>query len=199
MSNIATNTDFIGRFYVANNADSVAVAAELNYLVSTYEELFLRELLGPHFYPLFVAWYGKSAGDRLADPYNVVFDGLLNGKLFENIEGVTRYSRPIKESIMGYLYDKWNRDNLTQTVAMGEVKTDSQNAQPGNPTYKVVDRWNEMVNSVRLMWQWLNKELENDTNWQNWRRDSGSYGPYMYTAGYYPCRGIFKPINRLDL
>lgn len=198
MSNITANTDFIGRFYVANNVESESVAAQLTYLISTYEELFLRSLLGPYYYQLFVDWYAKNEENRLLDPNNETFAGLLAGVTFENRQSVLVYSKPIKQSIMGYLYDRWNRENLTQTVAMGEVKTDSQNATTGAATYKVVDRWNEMATNVRLMWQWLDKQLDSQTQWQDWcKQDNGGRALYFYW--YYPDRDIFKMINRLDL
>lgn len=198
MANIAQNTDFIGRFYVANQVDSLQVAAQLNYLISTYEELFLRDILGPYYYPLFIAWFALDAPGRAADPNNATFAGLLNGVSFENKQSILQYSQPIIKSIMAYLYDKWNRENLTQTVAMGEVNTDSQNAAAGTPTYKVVDRWNEMVGNVRLMWQWLDKQLDGQAQWQDWRkRDNDGRSLYLYW--YYPNRGIFNTVNRLDI
>jgi hypothetical protein len=81
---------------------------------------------------------------------------------------------------------------------MGEVRTDSQNASAGSPTYKVVDRWNEMVGNVRLMWQWLDKQLDGQTQWQDWRKRDND-GRALYFYWYYPDRDIFKMINRLDL
>jgi hypothetical protein len=105
MSNICANTDFIGRFYVANNDESPQVIAQLNYLIATYEELFLRSLLGPYYYPLFVQWLGETAPDKLLNPNNTTFAGLINGVTFENTQSVLQYSKPIKQSIMGYLYN----------------------------------------------------------------------------------------------
>lgn len=176
MGSIAKNTDFIGRFYVSNQIDSATVAAQLNNLVSTYEPVFLRMLLGPAQYELFKAWYNT---DPL--PVNTTWSFLIAGGNYEK-GGSTCYAPPVKELILAYLYDKWNRENLSQTAAMGEVETDSQNASPGTATYKVVDRWNEMAAGCSETHDYLVKNLG-----ASYRGDNRALPE------------IFRYINRLDL
>ncbi len=177
MSYIAANTDFKGRFYVSN-WDITTVASQLNYLVSTYEPVFLRMLLGNVQYAEFKAWYDLAIEAR---PVNAVWTFLLAGGNFEK-GSHTHYAPPVKGLILAYLYDKWNRENLSQTVAMGEVNTDSQNASAGTPVYKVVDRWNEMASGCLAVYEYLYDNLGSD-----------------YRGSSCDLPEIFRYVNRLDL
>lgn len=176
MANIVNNTDFKGRFHVSN-WDTATVAAQLNYLVSTYEAVFLRMLLGNAQYTLFKEWYDTAA----PRPVNAVWTALLAGGNFEK-GSHTHYAPPVKDLILAYLYDKWNRENLSQTVAMGEVNTDSQNASAGTAVYKVVDRWNEMASGCLAVYEYLYDNLGSD-----------------YRGSSCDLPEIFRYINRLDL
>lgn len=194
MGNIINNTAFVGRFLVANG-DVSPVSVQLNYLVTTFQEQYLRMLLGPVYYQEFITWYDTPVVDR---PVNATWSGLLDGTTFTDTYQRQQYLYPLANALTAFCYDRWNRQNLSQTVSMGEVATDSQNASPASATYKVVDRWNEMVEIARTQWLWLDKQLGSEANWVQWKQQQYNWN-WGYYADYYPNEEIFNPINRLDL
>lgn len=197
MNRIINNTNFVGRFSVANNT-TVTVAAILNDMVDTNQELYLRELLGPVYYAQFSAWYDLPIIDR---PINVTWSGLINGIQFTDIGSNQRYLQPISKALLGYCYDRWNRQNLTQTVAMGEANTDMQNAGIGVTMYKTIDRWNEAVDVTRTAWLWLDKNLQGESDWVQWKSQISNWWntSWLYFWYDFPDIEIMHYQNRLDL
>lgn len=184
MQSIINNTAFVGDYFVANQT-SVPVAANLNNIVAVNQEKYLRELLGPIYYERFADWYDTNP----TRPANETFEKLLTGTTFTSTWGVIMYMPPISKPLKAYCYSAWNNRNATQTVAMGEVETESQNAMMASATLKVVNRWNEMVSETIATWEWLNKQLKNESDWTTW----------VNQARWYYTQGIFKRKNRLDL
>lgn len=184
MKPIITNTAFVGNYFIANPTAPM-MAAQLNNLIAINQEAYLRELLGPLYYNDFASWF--DADER---PENPTYEGLLTGATFKTLQqSIDMYMPPISRPITAYCYSAWNSRNATQTVAMGEVETDSQNATHSSAIIKVVDRWNEMVSDSIATWEYLNKQLNNEPNWISWKYQSKRY----YT------NGIFIKKNRLDL
>ena len=184
MNSIITNIAFIGKYEIPDPA-SPLMAPQINYLVQINQEIYLRELMGPLLYKTFETWFDSS--NRPANP---TFEKLLIGDTFKTVyESIDMYMPPISRPITSYCYCAWQNQNFTQTVAMGEVKTDSQNAKAYSATIKVVDRWNEMVSDSIATWEFLNKQLQNDADWISWKEQSKRH----YT------NGIFIKKNRLDL
>lgn len=184
MNSIINNTAFVGDYYVANSQTPL-VAANLNNVVAIGQEAYLRELLGPIYYEQFAAWYDAT----LPRPTNLTFEKLLSGYTFTSLDGIVMYMPPISKSITAYCYSKWNDRNATQTVAMGDVETDSQNAERATALLKVVDRWNEMVSNTLVTWNWLNKQLRTESDWSTW----------VYQARVFYTQGIYVKKNRFDL
>lgn len=184
MNNIINNTAFVGRYQVANFDDST-VSLELDYLIATYQEEYLRTLLGPGIYSLFATWYDSDE----PRPANVEFEFLLSGGNFVSREGVPLYAPPISQAITAYVYCKWQEWNYTQTVSMGEVKTESQNALISSAKLKVVDAWNYLVNASTTYWLYLNKQYANNSTWATWER----------IAREHYVQDIYIKRNRLDI
>jgi hypothetical protein len=184
MKPIITNAAFVGDYYVANPTSPV-MAAQLNNIVKINQEAYLRELLGPLYYNDFASWF-----DANTRPANPTYEALLTGATFKTVQqSIDMYMPPISRPITAFCYSAWNSRNATQTVAMGEVETDSQNATHNNAVIKVVDRWNEMVSDSIATWEYLNKQLLHEANWISWKYQSKRY----YT------NGIFVKKNRFDL
>lgn len=184
MNNIISNTAFVGRYQVANQSDPT-VSVELEYLIATYQEEYLRTLLGPQTYDLFAAWYDSQE----PRPENVEFEFLLSGGTFTSRDGIVLYAPPIREAITAYVYCKWQEWNATQTVSMGEVQTESQNALVASAKLKVVDAWNYLVNASMSYWLYLHKQYANNAIWTTWERQAREH--YI--------QDIYVKRNRLDI
>lgn len=184
MNNIINNTAFVGRYQVAN-FDDPTVSVELDYLIATYQEEYLRTLLGPDIYSLFATWYNSEE----PRPENAEFEFLLTGGNFVSREGVPLYAPPISQAITAYVYCKWQEWNYTQTVSMGEVKTESQNALISSARLKVIDAWNFLVNASLTYWAYLHKQYANNATWTTWER----------MAREHYVQDIYIKRNRLDI
>lgn len=181
---LINSSAFVGDYFVANRANQM-VNAQLNNLIDANQEKYMRELLGPIYYNAFSAWLDAEE----PKPVNPAFQGLLDGATFQSLQGIYMYAPPVMRPLTAYCYSAWNSRNATQTVSMGEVQTDSQNASKDTALIKVVDRWNEMVSDNIAIWEFLNKELNGEADWQTWKLQS----MYYYT------QGIYVKKNRLDL
>ena len=184
MNPIITNIAFVGKYMIPNPTD-VLNAAQIRYVIDTNQEIYLRELLGPLLYNDFSAWFDSSPRTP-----NTTYEQLLTGATFESLyDKIDCYMPPISRPITAFCYCAYNDMIATQTVAMGEVKTNSQNAIQDSANIKVLDRWNEMVSDSIATWAFLNKNLNNDTKWTSYRDLSKrDYISSIYTRK-----------NRLDL
>lgn len=142
-------------------------------------------MLVPDIYSLFATWYDSDE----PRPANVEFEFLLSGGNFVSREGVPLYAPPISQAITAYVYCKWQEWNYTQTVSMGEVKTESQNALISSAKLKVVDAWNFLVNASTTYWLYLNKQYANNSTWATWER----------IAREHYVQDIYIKRNRLDI
>lgn len=203
MTNVITNTAFVGRYLIANqvNAD---VALVLNNFVTTYQPVFLRQLLGPVLYKQFQDWLDLPL-PRPQVGIQITWQALLDGTNFTTIWGVPSYSEKISIALTSYCYDRYQRNNVTQTTGVGEKETDAQNTSQGSVQQKLIDRWNEMVNNTRGNFDYLNVQLQDNDDWRNWYRYvCGFYGnPYTSLMAElimeYPKNEIFTRINQFGL
>ena len=199
MRNLITNAAFIGRYQIANATTSPEVIAQLNYLITTYQPVFLRMLLSPAKYTEFQAWFDIAPDDR---PINAAWSALLTGTDFTDSWGVIRHAEPVTTPFTSFCYDKFQRGNVTQTAGMGEVATDIQNGTPGSPQQKLIDRWNEMAEYDKNIFWYLNKAFATDSVWRDWFRYQCGFTYWAYDGWNdlpTPKAEIFQFINQFGL
>lgn len=197
MTNVITNTAFVGRYLIANQL-STEVALLLNNFVTTYQPVFLRQLLGPVLYKQFQDWY-DTATPRNQDGINATWQGLLDGAVFTDGSSNPMYSEKISISLTSFIYDRYQRNNVTQTTGLGEKSTDAQNTSEGSVQQKLIDRWNEMVNNTCGNFSYLNKQLATNADWRDWYRYSCGWSFWADNGERYPSVEIFTKINQFGL
>lgn len=139
MTNLITYTEFAnGKLIIANANTNGDVQSAITALITQEQQGFLQQLMGAGLYNQFVTWY--MGGQSPADP----FYGLLNGLTFTH-HNCTYNWVGLKQVEAYYIYYRFQEQDATQTVSGGEAKSQSQNAVNANSEYKMLCRWNDMV------------------------------------------------------
>lgn len=198
MKNVINNTAFIGRYTIANQI-AADVALVINDFVTTYQPVFLRQLLGPVLYKQFQDWYDTDVPRDTAG-VNAVWQALLDGANYTKVgSNAPAYSEKISVSLTSYVYDRYQRNNITQTTGVGEKEVDAQNASQASVEQKLIDRWLEMVDNVRGNFDYLNKALATNADWRDWYRHCCGWSFFADDVDKYPSGEIFEKINRYGL
>lgn len=193
--NLIDHTYFIGELNLPNTQKQ-DVQDRLNLFITKYQAKFLNELLG---YDL-----AKQLTTGLTAPTpDTKWTDLRDGKEFIGLNGLMyewqglRDNLTKKSIIADYVYYWWMRNEVSQTSAVGEVMTTTENATRTSPSVKMCRAWNEMVNGV---WQLVRFLDANRTDYIGWR------GAYSYNESYryntfsgYQLADIFYPINDFNL
>ena len=195
MTKLIDNTAFIGRYYIANNTDA-AIAAQLNHLVTTYQPVFLRLIMGPKKATEFQDWLDITPADR---PVNQTWSALLVSGLFTNSRGDDEFREAISKPLASFCYNEYQRANVTQTTSSGEATTLSQNAEPGSPQQKLIDRYNEMVDNCRGIYDYLSVQFKTDSSWLRWIRSISGFSIWADFPTRYPNNQLFERINQFGL
>jgi hypothetical protein len=89
--------------------------------------------------------------------------------------------------IAGYVYYLWVRDLISVNTGAGIVQPNPENAQRSNPSWRMVDAWNQMSMDMFKLWQYLEASYINDP---------AMYPSYDRTKIDY---GFFQPINVFNI
>jgi hypothetical protein len=166
------HTFFIGELNLPNTGNT-EMQLRLNRFITKYEDRFLTELLGYDLYKQLktglIAITPDSKWTDIRDGADFTFNGLSY-----NWQGLV--NDDTKTSIIAnYVYYWWMRNEATQTTAVGEVITKTENSTRISPATKMRSAWDEMVNGV---WQLVRFLDANRSIYTGWR------GAYTYTNNY---------------
>lgn len=192
MANIITKSDFNTDIKIANKSD-VAVNEDLTNFITKYEPRFLNMLFGADFAALFVA--GLAAAEARM---------------------VALLTPDVRIAMASYIYYYYQRDQYAQTVGIGVVKTNPQNAILWSAKDKVCRAWEEMKvinwNVQKFMWddsqladpvypEWVVPSWFNlfYRQWALWSFGLGIFlTDYYFTfARLYCVPEIYYPLSRL--
>lgn len=184
MANIVDVTYFqSGQIFIPQLSEP-SQAASLQVFIDTLEHEFLEMLLG---YELYNA-VRTEATARITD--------LIEGKTYTNRLGVPDKWKGLKFAdgagkrslIANYIYYKWLQKEISATTATGEKKINVINAMIADSVDKQCGAWNEMVNWVREMWEFLYVEQDTYPEYFN-----SNLKPYATK------KMLFHPINSLGI
>lgn len=150
MAMITTYLHFTGNIAIPNNAPSNAGGANLVNLIAKYEAKFLNDVLGYKLNDLLQQNINEPSG---------IYHDLLVGKTYIDLNDNTQYWQGFREigqsPIANYIYCMWQKQQNTQTTAVGERKGKFENMQENSGAYKFKDAWNEMVDWLFIMDEFL--------------------------------------------
>lgn len=183
MANIISNTDFVGELFIANSAQS-DVNSDLSIFITKYETKFLKQLFGSDFYPIFI--------NNITDARFVALIALPE----------------FKPAIASYIYYYYIRDQVTQTVGMGNVEPKSANATNTSNGRKQTRAFNEMVKNVYEIIKYItDSDLYPEyviPNWLLWRMQKyalewWTQDYYLYPINFRTIPEIFNSITEMNI
>jgi hypothetical protein len=138
---------FFGELNVAQKSDS-SVSASLTAFIDEMEPMLLTDFFG---YDLYKAYVAGIAGSTQ------IYKDIRDGKEYTNRQGISTKWRGLifttgsakKSLIANYVYWHWMRNEASVTTGTGEKVPDAQNASNATPVSKMVRAWNQMVD-----WLW---------------------------------------------
>src|SRR5690606_33868577 len=129
---------FHGEILIAQRSQ-LEVQEDINALIAKYEPKILRELLGSKLYKEFT---DGLKGETIDPKWINLKDG-VDGEWM----GLTD-SKEKLSIIANYVYYHWMKKENIQTVGIGTVKPEADNASKASPVDKYVRAWNEMVDWI---------------------------------------------------
>jgi hypothetical protein len=148
MANITTHQHFVGDINIPNADPTKVGEGGLTVFINKYEPKLLSECLGYKMYTdmkqafdagaVSGVWFNLFAGAKYTDKY-----GRAN-----NWPGFTAVGFNL---IANYVYCNWMENSATYTTGGGEKKTKSTNADNTNGVVKMVNAWNQMVELLFVM------------------------------------------------
>lgn len=162
---IIDHSYFIGEISIPN-ISKVDVQDRMNAFIDKYETELLTNLLGYEVYNSF------KAGGIDQVPTEQKWKDVLYGLDFTAWDGRTHHWYGFKGTgnyprspIANYVYFHWMKDAVSQTSALGEVSNKSENASLMSPAPKMVRAWNEMIDWLRELVSYLDKNTNDFPGW----------------------------------
>lgn len=180
MASIINTSDFIGELTIANINQNY-VSSALQVFIDKYERKYLKQLFGDVFYSVFVS--GQSE------------------QRFTDLIALPEF----KEAIASYVYFYWIRDQVSQTVGVGNVKTENANSTLTGAGRKQVRAFNEMVCSGYQIIHYITTSglfpEYIQPQWLNWRMSLHGWwaSDYYYYDYLWNVPEIFCSINENNI
>lgn len=152
MANLIDTTYFNDEVLIAG-VETLDVSASLCDFIKKYEPIMLKKAMGYEFYKLFEsALQSNPTSGRWYDL--VVGADFYMGTTLYEWEGLK--DDTLKKSIIAnYVYYFYQRNELSNTARLGEVRSNAENATRVTAEYKMINAWNYMVRQVHIMRDYL--------------------------------------------
>jgi hypothetical protein len=134
---------FEGELTIAQAVSEFAETTALQWFINKYEPVFYRAVIGEKLY--------RQMIDGTGDADNDSEESLKWLELADK-------TAPLAAMFVYYFYTK---NNNTQTTGTGEFASLSESGERKSPWTKRMDVWNEMVDSIEGVTQWI-CDSEND-------------------------------------
>jgi len=135
---------------------NVDVQARLNKFIDKYEKEFLKLLLSDALYTEYWA--------------NITYQGVELDDEYMDVKWSNLRSKVTKNMIACYVYFYWMRDAAQQNTGIGVVESKAENATVVSGSWKMVRAWNEMVDGILELYDFLDLNKEVYTTWKPYYR-----------------------------
>ena len=182
MKLLIDHTYFKGDLQIANT-DSDSILQRLQFFITKYGAEFLKNVFGYELYSLLLLELEAKEADN-SYVYPTRFDNIINGVEYTGTDNLLHKWRglifqddneSVKQScIANYVYWHFIKDQNSQSVGLGEVKAQAQNALNVSPAVKMARAWNEMSTMLSELYYFLDTNRETYPEWVNdnhiWRQ-----------------------------
>lgn len=174
---IINTSYFFGDLYIAQITET-SVANTVNKYIQKYEPQFLQRVFGY----------------EMAKNIETSYPDILNGKEFYNVYNANRLDKwlglkvdlgggKFASVIANYVYAKYMEDNMSFSTGSGEKIIEQQTSQTVSPSVKIIRAWNEMVDQLNVLVQFM-------------MSDRVTYAAYSTS---YSDRSLFRKTNPLGI
>lgn len=154
---------FVGELLIVGIAGTgpaqLSMKDELDWFIAIYEKKYLKLLLGDDFYTAFVADIEDETG-LYSDLKDMIYEELL------------------LSPVACYVYYWYMRNSVTQTAALNQIRTQSENAASYNNFDKMAKAWNLMVELSQEIWDHLEDNLDSYPDFQTYYNEIGGAFPF---------------------
>lgn len=178
MPSLIDESYFQGPLYIAQRGQN-SVAADIQNYIARYQDEFLTAALG---FDLMTDLYNGIGESQDLTDLSSPWQQLVNGDTFKNTSGwwPAFYSGSLHRTplynnnqnmkwfgfaagankfsqlspLACYIYYQYMHDLNVQNTGMGFVKAKGE-SMIANPNFKLTDRWNDMCDSINVLWQYL--------------------------------------------
>lgn len=172
---------FVGEIFISGLENTVAqTGSQILGFIKKYEAKYLKELLGETLYSEFVA--GMSA-EPIEQKWVDLADKLRDAETKES-------------PIANYVYYWWKRNEVTDSVGIGEVKPQAENASPASAVHKMVRAWNEMVDWNYRISDWLYAHPDYSLIFYSY---TPFHESYLFCRKWTSRHELFRKINSLNI
>lgn len=149
---------FFGPLLIAQKSDN---AAGIQWFINELEPKLLRDIMGYELYKAYTA--GIIAATQK-------YKDIQDGKEYTDRAGIPTkwnglaflYGSSKKSLIANYVYWRWMAKEASISTGTGEKVANAQNASEASPVFKMVRAWNEMVDMIYELAEFL---LSNQTDY----------------------------------
>lgn len=172
---------FVGEIFIAGLENTVdSTNSKILGFIKKYEAKYLKELLGDTLYLEFVA--GMSV-----EPIEQKWTDLAN-KLRDPVT--------LESPIANYIYYWYKRNEVTDSVVIGEVKPQGENANSASSVHKTVRAWNEMVDWNYGVASYI---VSNEITYRSFPWPAFIGHEFCHTFGLRARTELFRKINSINI
>lgn len=192
---ITLYTHFVGNINLPNTSPNNSFGEALAVAIAKYEPIFLKEILGITLYDLFQTNIAQGSG---------VYHDLLVGADYTNSSDIACRYEGLNgvgtNPIANFIYCKVQEERFTNAIGIGERQANSENMVLASPSLKIIQAWNEMVDWLWVLDDFLRETEDYPTyigiNYPPYDKTNyyGSYIPHMVSNNKY-----FQKINQFGL
>jgi hypothetical protein len=168
--------------------------AAINQAIQTYQEQYLRKVMGESLFLVFLSEAG--AGSGFSSGFSSGFGGggaviparwtwVLDGKTYTH-NGYTHIFKGIRTAVAEFVYWNYRKYVTTSTLSSGEASGKSENADTVSADPKMIAAWNDMARSSRYLAHML--EYLKDSNdadvYPEWDRYEADEAVYKFQNPY---------------
>jgi hypothetical protein len=171
------------------------VLTALQVHIDLHEIPFLQAALGYDLWNEFYTAFRASVVEDGPVPLEQKWVDLRDGKVFTNLSGIKKVFRGLANpttnisAVANYVYWHKMKSDTIQVVGIGTVKAAGDNAVNVDPTNKLVFAWNEMLEQVNLLWEFLEVNKDTYTSYDTVQVNYGFFG--CYAPGVYHGQNAF--------
>lgn len=188
MPNITTYQHFIGDISLPKTANNGVIDSYLNETITRVEPRFLSEVLGYSLYQLLMTNISQTSG---------IYYDLLNGADFTDKNGLANHFEGLKGigtcPMANLVYYTIQDEKYSTTQTIGEKKAKAENSTDVNPVYKMVKAWNNMVDMLWIMDDFLRQKNTANSSYAEYI--GLTYPPYIGECGNIPNNKYFQKEN----